>query len=171
MLSAAVLAVVIAPILIRWTGLLANRGEEVRGKFLPSPPLRALYPGGLIMFGWGVAYEVNNAWSLHRLEWADLLGFLLAVGFLTMTVVSWPIVVEVRVEGIRWHGLIRRYHAEWKQVEDVNITMNGGLIIYLSGDRRVEVGEYTQGREDLRRMICGHIGKRDEGIAVGGPGL
>jgi len=156
-MSAAVLAVVLAPILIRWAYTLANKPSGTADKFRPSSPLRAIYPGGLIMFGWGLAFEVSNIWnSGEKPGWGDLLGLVLAAGFLAMTILSWPIVVEVSEGGLTWHRLLVRRHVAWREVEDVNTDMSGGLVIYLSGDRRINVGQYTEGRPELKAFIAEH---------------
>ena len=34
--------------------------------------------------------------------------------------------------------------------------MSGGLVIYLSGDRRINVGQYTEGRPQLKAFITEH---------------
>ena len=160
-MSAAVLAVVFVPILIRWAYTLANRPTDVKDKFRPSAPLRAMYPGGLVMFGWGLVFEAGNVWnSGTKVEWGDALGLVFAVGLLAMTVLSWPIVVEVSEEGLTWHRLLIRRHVNWREVEDVNTDMGGGLVIYLSGDRRINVGQYTEGRTELKAFIAEHIKDR-----------
>jgi hypothetical protein len=157
MMSAAVLAVVLAPILIRWACTLANRRSDVRDKFRPSPPLRAVYPGGLIMFGWCFAFEASNVWnSGSRPNIGDILGLMLAAGGLAMTILSWPIVVEVFNEGLTWQRLLVKRNVTWREVEDVNTDMSGGLVIYLSGDRRINVGQYTEGRPELKAFITEH---------------
>ena len=157
----AVLAVVLVPVLIRWTYALANRPSSVKNKFRLSPPLRVLYPGGLIMFGWEVAFESGNVWkSGIRPSGGDVLGLVLSAGFLVMTIVSWPVVVEVSDEGLTWwHHLLLKRHVVWREVEDVNADMGGGLVIYLSGGRRIEVGQYTEGRPELKAFICKHIAR------------
>jgi hypothetical protein len=38
--------------------------------------------------------------------------------------------------------------------------MGGGLVIYLSGDRRINVGQYTEGRTELKAFITEHIKDR-----------
>jgi hypothetical protein len=163
-MSAAVLAVLLVPILIRWTYTLANRPSDVKGKFRPSAPLRVLYPGGIIMFGWGLAFEASNVWnSGGRPNGGDVLGLVLAAGFLAMTIVSWPVVVEVSEEGLTWHRLLLRRHVPWREVEDVNTDTTDGLVIYLSNDRRINVDQYTEGRPELKTFICEHIG-RDAGL-------
>ncbi len=109
-MSAAALAIVLIPLLMRWTYRLANRPSEVQNKYLPSPPLRALYPGGLIMFGWGTAFESTNVFaSGGRWNWGDVLGLILGLGFLVMTILSWPVTVEVSSDKLTWHHLIRRH--------------------------------------------------------------
>ena len=159
-MSTGVLAVVLVPVLIRWTYALANRPSSVRNKFRPSPPLRALYPGGLIMFGRATAFEAGNVWNSGlRPNGGDVLGLVLGAGFLAMTVFSWPIVVEVSDEGLAWHHLLLRRHATWREVEDVNTDMSGGLVIYLSNGRRLEVDQYTEGRPELKALICRNIGR------------
>ena len=113
------------------------------------------------MFGWGLAFEADNVWnSGARLNGGDIQGLVLFAGFLAMTIFSWPIVVEVSDEGLAWHHLLLRRHATWREVEDVNTDMGGGLVIYLSEDRRIEVGEYTEGRTELKAFICKNIERR-----------
>ncbi|MFZ1918910.1 MAG: hypothetical protein WAU58_15150 [Terriglobales bacterium] len=86
-----------------------------------------------------------------------MLGF----GFLAMTIFSWPIVVEVSDERLTWHHLLFRRHVLWQEVEDVNTDGKGGLVIYLTKDRRINVGRYTQGRPELKAFIIKRIGHRD----------
>jgi len=160
-MSAAVLAVVFVPILIRWAHTLANRPTDVKDKFRPSAPLRALYPSGIIIGCWGLAFEAGNVLrSGGKPNPWDVLGGLVFAVFLAMTILSWPIVVEVSEEGLTWHRLLIRRYVNWREVEDVNTDMGGGLVIYLSGDRRINVGQYTEGRTELKAFIAEHIKDR-----------
>ena len=91
-MSAAALAIVLIPLLMRWTYRLANKPSDVQDRFLPSPPLRALYPGGLIMFGWGTAFYATTIFaSDERWNWSTILGLVCGITFLGMTIVSWPV--------------------------------------------------------------------------------
>src|ERR1700691_4672293 len=110
-MSAAPLALLIVPILIRWAYMLGNKPSEVTNKFLPSRPVRVVYPAGLIMFGWGMAFEtVNVLNSGGKPELGDVLGLILGAGFLAMTIFSWPVVIEVSEEELKWHYLLARRH-------------------------------------------------------------
>ena len=163
-MSAAALALVLIPLLMRWTYRLANRPSEIEDKFLPSPPLRALYPGGLIMFGWVTAFEGTNVFaSGGRWNWGDALGLTIGIGALVMTIVSWPVTVEVSADRLTWHHLVQRHSASWNEVEDVNTDMSNGLVIYLTNNRRIEVGPYTQGRPELKQYILRRLGRPDNG--------
>lgn len=114
------------------------------------------------MFGWASAFEAMSVVSDRgRVLVSDLLGLILTTGFLTMTVLSWPVTVQVSQDELTWHHLLRRHRVPWKDVQDVNTDMSTGLIIYLSGDRRIEVGRYTEGRRELRQYILRRIGRPD----------
>ena len=69
---------------------------------------------------------------------------------------SWPIVIEVSEKELAWHKLVFRRHVAWDEVEDVNTGMDGGLIVYLSQSRRINVSSYTEGRLELKEFICKH---------------
>jgi hypothetical protein len=160
--SSAVLAVVLVPFLIRWTYTLANRPSDVKDKFRPSPPLRALYPGGLIMFGWAIAFEVSNLWHGDpNYIVGDTLGLVLGAGFLAMTILSWPIVFEVSEERLTWHHLLFSRHVPWQEVEDVSTDLKDGLVIYLINNRRIKVCPYIEGRKELKAFILKHVGRSD----------
>ena len=157
MMSAAALAVIVVPILIRWVYKSANAPSESLGKFRPAAPLRALYPGGLVMFGWCFAFEVTNVWhSAGKLRFEDAGGLALATAGLAVTMLSWPIVIEVSEKELAWHKLVFRRHVAWDEVEDVNTGMDGGLIVYLSQSRRINVSSYTEGRLELKEFIFKH---------------
>src|ERR1700756_241438 len=68
----AILAVLVAPILIRWSFMLAKKTSEDGVTFRPAPTLRAVYPGGLLLSLWGVAFYLDEAWkSKFALHWND----------------------------------------------------------------------------------------------------
>jgi hypothetical protein len=114
------------------------------------------------MFGWVVAFEASAVWQDDpKYRWGDTLGLVLGVGFLAMTILSWPIVVEVSEERLTWHHLLFRRHVPWQEVEDVNTDAKGGLVIYLTNDRRINVGPYMQGRPELKAFILKRIGRPD----------
>ena len=114
------------------------------------------------MFGWVVAFEASAVWQDDpKYRWGDTLGLVLGVGFLAMTILSWPIVVEVSEERLTWHHLLFRRHVPWQEVEDGNADAKGGLVIYLTNDRRINVGPYMQGRPELKAFILKRIGRPD----------
>lgn len=153
----AVLAVLVAPILIRWSFVLANRPSSLSNKFRPSPPLRVVYPGGLIMFGWATLYYVALVLDPKQAKtgW-DFLALVLSILFLGMTLYSWPVVVEVSEGGLTWHKLLRRRFVKWADVEDVSTDMDGALVIYGRDGLRIQVNQYTEGRPDLKRFVEAH---------------
>jgi hypothetical protein len=119
------------------------------------------------MFGWVTAFETFDLWNLlHSPKkgaiGGDILGLALGISFLCMTVLSWPVTVEISGERLTWHHMLFRHHAAWRDVEDVNTITRGGLVIYLSGNRRINVGEYTEGRPELKSLILRRIGHPDQ---------
>ena len=113
------------------------------------------------MFGWIVAFEISSLWNGDPDIGADIFALVLGGGFLAMTIFSWPIVVEVSDARLTWHHLLFRRRVPWQEVEDVNTDMKGGLVIYLTDDRRINVGSYTQGRLELKTFILKRIGRPD----------
>ena len=153
----AVLAVLVAPILIRWSLVLANRPSSQANKFRPSPPIRVVYPGGLIMFGWTTLYYATLVLDPKQAKtgW-DFVALVLSIVFLGMTLYSWPVVIEVCERGLTWHRLLRRRFVKWNDVEDVSTDMDGALVIYGRSGLRIQVSQYTEGRPELKRFVETH---------------
>ena len=160
-ISAAVVAVFLAPLLIRWSLTLANRPPEDVTKFSPSPPLRAVYPAGIVMFGWVSLYYLDLLLDAHQRangwNWVGLLcGFL----FFGMTITSWPSIVLVKPGGLNVHRLVFHKFVKWEDIEDVGSGMDGDVTIYLKGNGRIEISQFTEGRSQLKALIRKNIETR-----------
>jgi hypothetical protein len=143
--------------MIRWSFVLANRPTSQANKYRPSPPLRVVYPGGLIMFGWGVLFYVSVMLDpKETMSGGDFVVLVVCAVFLGTTLCSWPVVIEVSERGLTWHRLLRRRFVGWTEIKDVSVDMDGGLVIYGRGGLRIEVSQYTEGRAELKQYIKSH---------------
>ena len=152
---AAVLAVLLVPMLVARSRTLASK-PSVDGKaFRPSPPLRALYPGTLVAFTWGVASSSLEAWekgfsSFGFGDWFGLVGML--VLFL-VNVFSWPVTIVVTDDGLKWRRLLVRRLIPWSSIKNTVLDMVQALIIFDHSDKRYEVSQFIEGRPQLKTII------------------
>jgi hypothetical protein len=155
---AAILAVLVAPILVRWSFMLANRRSEDGVTFRPAPTLRAVYPGGLLLSLWGVAFYLDQAWeNWFALRWNDWFGLLGMVALALTAILSWPPTIRVATDGLHWSRLLGRRVMKWDQIAAADTGMDGELVIHGRSGERYEVNQFIQGRPELKSIVEKHL--------------
>jgi hypothetical protein len=151
---AAILAVVTAPLLVRWAATLANKPSADGATFRPSPPLRAIYPGILIAGFWGLGYFLSEAWEVgFQLIWSDVLGLVGMLALSLTAILSWPPTLWVVQGGLYCQKFASRRFFQWDQIDSADSGMDGELIIYLKDGRQIEVSQFIEGRYQLKSLI------------------
>jgi hypothetical protein len=156
---AAILAVLLAPILIRWSITLGNKPSEDGATFRPVPTLRAVYPGVLLAGLWGVSFYLNEAWKTQfALQWNDWLGLMGMTALSLTAILSWPPTVRTVEDGLHWSRLFGSRFIKWDQIKAADSGMDGQLTIYGHSGDRYEISQYIQGRSQLKALIQRRIG-------------
>ncbi len=158
---AAILGVLLAPILIRWTFTLANKPSEDGCTFRPAPTLRAVYPAVLILGLWGVSFYIDEAWKARfALQWNDWLGLIGMIALALTAILSWPPTIRATEEGLRWTRLFGSRFIKWEQIEAAESGMDGELVIHGHHGERYEVSQFIQGRPELKALIQRRLQQR-----------
>lgn len=108
------------------------------------------------MFGWGTAFflsEIIRPTEYPPKSLVQWFGLALALGALIMTLVTWPETAVLKDGGISWRRMLRpRKFIRWSEIEDVGVSSDGRLVVYLSRGQ-VELSQYNEGRHQLKDII------------------
>ncbi len=162
---AAILAVLLAPVLVRWSYSLANKTSEDGVTFRPAPTLRAVYPGVLVLSLWGVSFYLDEAWKVKfALQWNDWLGLIGMIALVLTAILSWPPTIRATEEGLRWNRLFGSRLIKWEQIEAAESGMDGELVIHGHRGERYEVSQFILGRPELKALIQRRLQQRTDSL-------
>ena len=153
-MDSAILVFLVAVLVPTALALSKGRKSVDLHEFRPAPALRAVYPGVSVACILAEYFYIKELWEAKHppaaIDWVALAG---VFGVLLTGVLSWPPSVYVSSDGLRWRRLFSRQFIPWRQIESAHSGIDGNLVIFVTGGRRYEVSEYTEGVIELKAVI------------------